>query len=495
MTIHRQKRQHIKGGLVSFAALSLPLTGLLSGCARSQNADKAGSPRVGEPLQDNADAAAQHQQLWQQADDIIQSIQPTRFAKQDFLITNFGAVIGKDCTQAIASAIAACVQAGGGRVVVPEGRWLTGAIHLKSNVNLHLQKNAVLAFSTDPNAYLPAVFTRWEGVELMGYSPLIYAFEQDNIAITGEGILEGGGSNTTWWPWKGVWKHTPWQLDAATDQQQTRGALFSMAEAGVPVAERVFTKNFLRPPFIQPYRCTRVLIEGVTIRNSPFWLVNPVLCTDVIVRGVNFFSHGPNSDGCNPESSSRVLIENCLFDTGDDCIALKSGRNNDGRRLATPVQNIVIQDCIMRAGHGGVVLGSEISGGARNIFARRLRMSSPDLERGLRIKTNSLRGGLIDTVALTDIEIGEVKDAIVINFYYEEGDAGDHLPLVKNIFVHNFHVKKAQRIFEVRGLPRAPVGLVKLSNVTIDQGEIGIVEGAPQLILDHVLYSGKPLEL
>ncbi|MBU2222983.1 MAG: glycoside hydrolase family 28 protein [Gammaproteobacteria bacterium] len=482
MTMNRQKRQQIKGSLMSLAALSLPMstvTGLVSGCTAT-NAPQSKSSQ-------------QHQQLWAQADAIIQSIALTEFVATDFLITDFGAMVGTDCTRAIASAIYACHQAGGGRVVVPQGRWLTGAIHLKSNVNLHLLKNAVLAFSTDPKAYLPFVFTRWEGVELMGYSPLIYAFEQHNIGITGEGILEGGASNSAWWPWKGKWKHTPWALDATTDQQQTRDPLFAMAEAGRPVSERVFNNNFLRPPFIQPYRCSRVLIEGVTIRNSPFWLVNPVLCTDVIVRSVNFVSHGPNSDGCDPESCNRVLIEHCLFDTGDDCIALKSGRNNDGRRLATPIQNVVIQDCMMKAGHGGVVLGSEISGGANHIFARRLRMSSPDLERGLRIKTNSLRGGKIDTVALTDIEIGEVKDAIVINFYYEEGDAGDHLPSVQNIFVSHFHVKKAQRIFEIRGLPRAPVGLVQLTDVTIDQAELGVVALAPQLQLNHVLFNGKPL--
>ena len=286
-----------------------------------------------------------------------------------------------------------------------------------------------------------------------GYSPLIYAYEEQNIAITGEGILEGGGSNQSWWPWKGKWKHTPWQLDANTDQQQSRAPLFAMAEAGVAVADRVLQPNFLRPPFIQPYRCQKVLVEGVTIRNSPFWLLNPVLCTDVVVRGVNFVSHGPNSDGCDPESCNRVLIENCLFDTGDDCIALKSGRNNDGRRLATPVQNVVIQDCLMKAGHGGVVLGSEISGGAKHIYARRLRMSSPNLDRGLRIKTNSLRGGLIDTVAMWDIDIGQVKDVLVINFYYEEGDTGNFLPDVRNISLHNWRVAQAERLFELRGLP------------------------------------------
>lgn len=435
--------------------------------------------------------------LWQQADAIISSIARTQFPERDFLVTDFGAVGDgqTDNTKAIADAIAACAAAGGGRVVIPEGRFNTGPVHLKSNVNLHLQKNTVLSFYTDAERYLPAVMTRWEGVELMGYSPLIYALEQENIAVTGEGILEGNGSNTQWWPWKGKWKHTPWQLDAATDQENTRTPLFRMAEENVPVAERRFEQNFLRPPFIQPYRCKRVLIEGITIRNSPFWLINPVLSEDVIVRGVNCVSHGPNSDGCNPESSNRVLIENCLFDTGDDCIALKSGRNNDGRRLNTPVQNVVIQDCIMRAGHGGVVLGSEISGGARNIFARRCQMSSPNLDRGIRIKTNSVRGGLIENIYVRDIDIGEVRDAIVINFYYEEGDAGQFLPQVKNLHISNMTVKKAQRAFELRGFERAPISGVTLHNVNFKQADaIGVLENVASVEKDAVLLNGKPLQ-
>jgi polygalacturonase len=484
----QQKRQHLKGGLIALGAAltrhALPL-GAVSALATSVQGCQQ-SPEM---------AADPHAKLHAMADAVIASIKRTEFPARDFLLTDFHPADGNVVTTAIAAAIAACHQAGGGRVVIPAGLWHTGAIHLKSNVNLHLEKNAVLQFSTDPAAYLPYVFTRWEGVELFGYSPLIYAFEQENIAITGEGILEGSGSPTAWWPWKGKWKHTPWPLDANVDQSQTRDPLFAMAQAGIPVSERVFERNWLRPPFIQPYRCRRVLVEGVTIRNSPFWLLNPVLCTDVVVHKVNFVSHGPNSDGCDPESCNRVLISDCLFDTGDDCIALKSGRNNDGRRLATPVQNVVIQDCVMKAGHGGVVLGSEISGGAHHIFARRLRMSSPDLERGLRIKTNSLRGGVIDTVLFSDIQIGQVKDAIVINFYYEEGDAGDHLPQVGNIFISQVQIKQAERLFEIRGLPRAPVGRVQLQQVQVGQAKIGVVSGAPQLTLQQVVLQGKPLVL
>src|SRR5690606_2096181 len=255
---------------------------------------------------------AEHHQAWEMAARIRQQTIVPTFPDRQFDVRTYGAVNDgiTDNSEAFAKAIAACHEAGGGRVIVPAGRYLTGPIHLKSNVNLHLEPESRILFSTDPKDYLPAVFTRWEGVELMGYSPLIYAFEQENIAITGEGILEGNGSNTQWWPWKGKWKHTPWQLDAKTDQANTRNPLFDMAEAGVPVSQRVFSENYLRPPFIQPYRCKRVLIEGITIRNSPFWLINPVLSEDVIVRGVNCVSHGPNSDGCNPESSNRVLIEN-----------------------------------------------------------------------------------------------------------------------------------------------------------------------------------------
>ncbi len=432
--INPRKRLHLKTLGLASAGLSLLSLQGCSGMALS----------AADGQNDNVNNDDEKQ--WQQADAIIASIAPTAFPTRDFLITSYGAKAdnGFDNTSAIKAAITACNSAGGGRVVVPAGRFETGAVHLMSNVNLHLQQNAVLSFYTDASHYMPYVLTRWEGVELMGYSPLIYAFEQENIGITGQGILEGNGSNSQWWPWKGKWKHTPWQLDPTIDQANTRTPLFEMAEAGAPVSERLFAENYLRPPFIQPYRCKRVLIENVTIRNSPFWLINPVLSEDVIVRGVNCVSHGPNSDGCNPESCNRVLIENCLFDTGDDCIALKSGRNNDGRRLATPVQNVVIQDCMMRAGHGGVVLGSEISGGARNIFARRCRMSSPDLDRGIRIKTNSVRGGLIENIYIRDIEIGEVTDAIVINFFYEEGDAGQYLAAGERICISVIYGCKRQ---------------------------------------------------
>ena len=176
---------------------------------------------------------------------------------------------------------------------------------------------------------------------------------------------------------------------------------------------------------MQPYRCQNVLIEGVTIINSPMWELHPVLCTNVTIRDVTINTHGPNNDGCDPESCRDVLIERCTFDTGDDCIALKSGRNDEGRRLGVPIENVIIRDCVMKDGHGGVVIGSEMSGGARNVFAERCRMDSPNLDRALRIKTNAVRGGLVERVYMRDVTVGQVAEALVtVNFYYEEGDTG-----------------------------------------------------------------------
>ena len=201
----------------------------------------------------------------------------------------------------------------------------------------------------------------------MNYSPLIYAYEEENIAVTGKGILDGQGSNENWWNWKGN-KNSGW-TEGTPNQKDDRDKLFKLAENNVPPEERVFGDgHYLRPNFVQPYKCKNVLIEGVTFKNSPMWFIHPVLCENVSIKDVTVEGLGPNNDGCDPESSKNVLIKNCYFNTGDDCIAIKSGRNNDGRRINVPSENIIIQNCHMKEGHGGVVIGSEISGGVKNVF-------------------------------------------------------------------------------------------------------------------------------
>src|SRR5262245_35134046 len=276
---------------------------------------------------------------WKTADEILARIAPPRFPNRTFDIARYGATTSGDSTAAFRSAIDACVRAGGGRVTVPRGRFETGAIHLRSRVNLHREDGATIAFSRDAERYLPVVLSRYEGVELMNYSPFIYALDARDIAITGTGTLDGQADEGHWWNWRGAGPAAESPMAAA------RAKLFEMAERGDPVERRVFgAGQFLRPVFIQTYRCQNVLIDGVTIVNSPMWEINPVLCRNVIVRGATIRSHGPNNDGCDPESCRDVLIERCTFDTGDDCIALKSGRNADGRRIHVPIENVVIRD-------------------------------------------------------------------------------------------------------------------------------------------------------
>jgi polygalacturonase len=408
---------------------------------------------------------------WDEVPAILSRIKEPVFPDRDFDAGRYNS---------LNDAIVACNQAGGGRVVVPSGTRTIQPIRLLSRVNLHLSAGAILKFTTDPRAYLPVVFTRWEGTELMNYSPFIYAFEQEDIAITGPGTLDGQADAMHWWDW-------------TRNAGAARRRLVDFGASGTPVGERVFGEgSFLRPNFIQPYHCRNVFIEGITIRNSPMWEIHPVLCTNVIVVGVTVDSHGPNNDGCNPESCRDVLIENCSFDTGDDCIALKSGRNNDGRRVGVPVENVIVRDCIMKDGHGGVTIGSEISGGARNIFAERCRMDSPNLDRALRIKTNSVRGGVVERVFMRNVTVGQVKEAIVaIDFTYEEGDAGNFPPVVRNIEMRNVTSKKSNYALLLRGYASSPVTDVRLKDCTFDGvARPDLLENVKDISFANVVVNG-----
>ena len=428
---------------------------------------------------------------------ILARIKAPLFPKRDFVITKFGAKGDglTNCTAAFQKAIAECSKAGGGRVVVPQGTFLSGAIHLKNNVNLVVSRGATIKFSMDPNDYLPVVFSRWEGTELMNYSPFIYAFEQRNIAITGEGTLDGQSGADSWWPWNGRVNYG-WK-EGTPNQRSDRAALQQMAEQGVPVKERMFgAGHYLRPQFIQPYRCQNVLIEGVQIVNSPMWEIHPVLSTNVTVRGVKISSHGPNNDGCDPESCTDVLIEDCDFNTGDDCIAIKSGRNADGRRLNTPTQNIIVRNCRMRDGHGGITVGSEITGGVRNLFAENCRLDSPNLDHALRVKNNAMRGGLLENLHFRRLEVGEVAHAVItIDFNYEEGAKGNFTPVVRNYTVERIVSKKSKYAFDVQGLTSAPVYDLRLKDCTFDNVADGnIVKNVSDARLENVKVNGKILE-
>jgi polygalacturonase len=449
--------------------------------------------RLAAPGQRTAAAADPWKSVYPQ---ILGRIKPPRFPKRDFSITNFGAKTGiqNDSTAAIARAIEACSKAGGGRVVVPAGEYLTGAIRLKSNVDLHIAKGATLRFSTDPNAYLPLVHTRWEGIELMHLSPFIYAYEQTNVAVTGEGTLDGQGKSF-FWKWHGnpAYGGDPNVLS----QRPARARLYEMMDNNVPVYERIFgIGHYLRPQFIQPYKCRNVLIEGVTIVDSPMWEVHPVLCENVTVRNLHISSHGPNNDGCDPESCRDVLIENCFFDTGDDCIAIKSGRNNDGRRLAAPTENVIVRNCTMKNGHGGITVGSEISGGVRNLFAHDCRLDSSDLWTALRVKNNASRGGKLENFYFRNLRVGQVARAVVeIDFNYEEGVKGDHTPVVRNYVVENLTCRAGNRALDLQGFENAPIYDVTLRNCTFGKmKEPSVIKNVRGLKLENVKFGGKVVD-
>ncbi|MCY7438426.1 glycoside hydrolase family 28 protein [Bacillus altitudinis] len=398
-------------------------------------------------------------------DHVLKQIKAPKFPDREFNVIHYGADNKgiELSTNAIQSAIDDAHRLKGGRVLIPEGTFLTGALELKSNVELHLHENAYVSFSQDTRDYLPLVLTRYEGIELYNYSPLIYAHHAENIAITGAGTLDGRGDEHHWWPWK-------YGTNGQPSQDRDRQLLFEMAEKRIPVEERVFGEgHYLRSSFIQPYNCQNILIEGVTVKDSPMWQVHPVLSENVIVRGVNIIGHGPNTDGVNPESCRHVLIEDCYFDNGDDCIAIKSGRNEDGRRIGVPSENIVIRRNTMRDGHGGVTIGSEISGGVKYVYAEDNVMDSPNLDRALRIKTNSVRGGTIEHIYFKNNLVKSLKHEVVcIDMMYEEGDAGPHRPVVRHIEVERLKSSGGRYGVKIAAYSHSPVTHFKMKDCVID---------------------------
>jgi polygalacturonase len=397
-------------------------------------------------------AVAVADEAWSRLPGILAQIMPPTFPDRTFVITQYGAKGDgvTDCTEAFRKAVDACNQAGGGRVVVPAGVYLTGAIHLKSNVDLDVARGATIRFSTNPKSYLPVVFTRYEGTEVMNYSPFIYALGQKNIAITGEGTLDGQASKGVWYSWKRI---------------PAPKKLVAMGDRGVPVAQRIFgAGHHLRPNFIQPIRCQNVLIAGIHITNSPMWVLNPVFCTNVTVQGVTVDTQGPNTDGCDPDSCTDVLIKDCHFSDGDDCIAIKSGRDVDGRRVNIPSQNIVVQNCVFADGHGGVSVGSETSGGVQNVYAENCQFDSTNLNIAMRFKTGMTRGGFIKNVYIRNCTVKAARTGIGINMRYSGTLQGHATPVVQDI---NIRHCKFDQLTEEPVIIKGFSDSVRVTDVTI----------------------------
>jgi len=448
-------------------------------------------------------AACQTDDPWELVPQILSRIKPPRIPSRVCNIEDYDAERSPNNedveaptgrvdanTNAFRNAIQACHNLGGGTVYVPDGTYITSAITLLSNINLQVSPGAIIRFTRDTTKY-PIVYTRWEGVELMNYSPFIYAYRTENISITGDGIIDGNCDCDHWWPWKGTWSRQCWNT-TAQNQDNARNVLFQMGEDNINVTNRVFGEgDYLRPMFIQPYESKNVLIEGITVTSSPMWIIHPVLCENVIIRNVNINSLGPNSDGIDPESCKDVLIEGVSFNNGDYNIAVNSGRNRDGRRINKPSENIIIRNCTMANGHGAITLGSGCSGGIRNIFAEDCYLDSPNLDTAVRVKNNAIRGGLLDNFHVRNIRVGRVsKQVIEVDYYYEEGPEGDFVPILQNFVVENLIVTGgAPRSLVVKGYPTPNTSVIKISLYNISLS--GITESDHFILQDVTEVSAK----
>lgn len=380
-------------------------------------------------------------------------------------------------TAAIAAVIAKIKAAGGGTLYFPPGRYLTGSVHLESNLTLHLEAGATLLYSGDP-ADSPLVESRWEGTTAWTYGPLIYANRKENITITGRGTIDGQGHH--WW-WRAADK-TP-RRDIAEAARPVWRALYDRIQAGdgakVTREDFVEAANFIRPSLVVPYECKNILIEGVTITNSPMWLLHTIYSENITVRGVSFVSRGPNGDGYDIDSCRNVRISDCFFDTGDDCIVIKSGRDADGRRVGRPTELVTITNCVMYEGHGAVVIGSEMSGGIRDITASNIVTRGTD--RGIRLKTQRGRGAVVENLRFDNwVIIDAPKEAIHITSNYSrmaEEPKSERTPTFRNISISNVTVVNAATVVGIAGLSEQAVEQIRISDLK-GTGKAGFVADA-----------------
>ncbi len=419
---------------------------------------------------------------WAGAQAILARIQPPVFAATVFSIADYGAKAGTPAHLAVQAAVDACAAAGGGRVSVPAGLWvMNGPIHLRSNVELHLDEDATLRFGKPGEIDLPMVLTRWEGTEVWNYSPLIYARDCENVAITGSGTIDGQGKD-------GFFK---WRAKQGAD----KAALRDMGATGVPVDQRRFGPgHYLRPAFVQFFECRNVLVDGPRFIDSPFWTIHPVYSRNVTVRNVTVVSKHLNSDGIDPDSCEDVLIEKSRFHVSDDCIAIKSGRDQDGRRVGPPTRHVVIRDCDLWTDiAGAIAIGSEMSGGASNIFAERLRVHNA--KQAIYVKANLDRGGTIEQVRIRDVKVA--RSSTLIDFttaYHRCTGAADSPPTYKGFVVERVNCASADQVLHIVGVPEAPVEDVLIRDVNVGLAVIpNAISHTRDLRLDQVRVNAQYL--
>ncbi|MFD9072789.1 glycoside hydrolase family 28 protein [Streptomyces lasiicapitis] len=431
---------------------------------------------------------------WSRVPAILARIRPPRFPQRRYDVRDFGAVgdgVTKN-TAAIRRAIDVCHRAGGGHVVVPAGgRFLTGAIRLRSRVNLRV--DGTVLFSTDPADYLPMVLTRWEGTECWNYSPFVYAHGERDLAVTGHGTLDGQGMDGPWKSWR----------DPGGGQPADQAELRRMGEQGVPVEQRLFgAGHFLRPNMVQFYRCRNVLIQDVTVLEPAMWTLHPVLCTNVLIKDVDVIGRINNSDGVDPECCADVLITGCRFHTEDDSVAVKSGRDEDGHRVGVPSRNIVVRDCVFSGRWGGIAVGSEMSGGAYDIFAEDCRINPLDFpgrhnpRHPVFLKTSTKRGGAIDGVYVRNFTGRQIdRDCVYLTTRYS-GQTGPYPAVIRDVRVEHMVHDGARRALHLEGLASDPFGPVRVAHCDFTgMSEPNLIEAAPELRLHKVYVNGSEVHV
>ncbi|WP_205499973.1 glycoside hydrolase family 28 protein [Rufibacter psychrotolerans] len=411
---------------------------------------------------------------------ILQRIKPPVIPNRQFNITQFksASANGTNWKPAFDKAMQQAKKSKGGRIVVPAGTYkINGPIHFQSNTELHLQEGAVLVFSAEADHYLPVVKTTWEGTFLYNYSPFIYGYQLKNVAITGKGTIKAEDAQ----------RWAKWRAQQKPAQDESR----AMNHQRVPIEKRVFGKGrFLRPQLIQFFECENILVEDIRIEDSPFWCIHPVLCRNVIVRGVQFNAHNLNNDGIDPEFTEDVLIENISFNNGDDNIAIKAGRDHDGRASKRSSQNIIIRNCRFMGLHG-VVMGSEMSAGVRNVYIENSTFAGK-LKRGLYLKSNADRGGEIAHIYASNIAFGEVEDLIMITSKYKNEGQGYQTD-IHDIHFNNITCQKATGYgITVEGFADKKVRNLFFNGITIDTVNIPVsIVNAEQVELQNIWLGGK----
>jgi polygalacturonase len=372
-----------------------------------------------------------------------------------------------------------CSNKGGGKVIIPAGEYFSkGPIHLLSNIHLYLEEGVSITFSQNPKDYLPNVLVRWEGVECYNYSPFIYAINQKNIRISGNGIFNGNakGGFQTW----------------RAQQKSSQLLLREMGRNQVPVEQRIFgAGHLLRPAFLQFVNCQNIEISDINVVNVPFWVIHPTYCKNVIIRNVKINSRLVNNDGCDIDSCEDVLIENCSFTTGDDAIAIKSGRDQDGWRIAKPSKNIVIRNCVSDSTLHGLAIGSEMSGGVENVFIQDFTFKHVD-EYGIQFKANKDRGGYIQKIYIEDVKIETAKTPLFFTNDYHGYAGGENPSVFRDIFIKKFHTTLANnKAIDMLGTPEKPITNVFFNHISVDKAINDIrIENVQHIVYDQVFING-----